>query len=84
MEDVAPDSIWELGYTVGVERVNFFNKIVSNFETTFKKGKKTLIYLCSPLLLDIVVGRGRWRWWLQTLPVRRDCTAGMEGVNLLS
>ncbi len=30
LEIVAPDSVWELGYTVGMERVIFFGKIMSN------------------------------------------------------
>ena len=40
LDVVAPDSVWELGYTVGAERVNFLNKIVSNCKTTFKKGRR--------------------------------------------
>jgi hypothetical protein len=36
LEVVAPDSVWELAFTVGVERVKFFSKILINCKSMFK------------------------------------------------
>ena len=68
---MAPDSIWELSFTFGVERVN---KIMSNCKIMFKKGKKALIYSCSPLLLDICCLWG----WVEVAAPDSACEKGLH------